>query len=119
MLILGLLDKFGLMDFPWCSEVPRGQEKPIELVRGLENSRTISGLARPCMQYMHGLASPEISPGVLKTSNQFYRVAMAPRNVTAPLKVHVRKLVQYFHRSHTVNGFLLHCSALWTLRREG
>ena len=90
------------MDFQWCSEVPRGQEKPIELVRGLENSRTISGLARPCMQYMHGLASPEISPGVLKTSNQFYRVAMAPRNVTAPLKVHVRKLVQYFHRSHTV-----------------
>ena len=90
------------MDFQWCSEVPRGQEKPIELVRGLENSRTISGLARPCMQYMHGLASPEISPGVLKTSNQFYRVAMASRNVTAPLKVHVRKLVQYFQRSHTV-----------------
>ena len=72
----------------------KGQEKPIELVRGLENSRTISGLARPCMQYMHGLASPEISPGVLKTSNQLYRVAMAPRNVPAPLKVHVRKLVQ-------------------------
>ena len=97
-----VLDKFAHMDFQWCSEVPRGQEKPIELVRGLENSRTISGLARPCMQYMHGLASPEISPGVLKTSNQFYRVAMAPRNVTAPLKVHVRKLVQYFHRSHRV-----------------
>ena len=82
------------MDFQWCSEVSRGQEKPIKLVRGLENSRTISGLARPCMQYMHGLASPEISPGVLKTSNQFYRVAMAPRMATAPLKVHEPKLVQ-------------------------
>ena len=66
------LDNSAHMDFQWCSEIPRGQEKPTELVRGLENSRTISGLARPCMQYMHGLVSPEISPGVLKTSNQFY-----------------------------------------------
>ena len=88
------MDNFDVVDFQWCSEVARGQEKPIELVRGLETSRTISGLARPCMQYMHGLAGPEISPGGLKTSNQFYRVALAPRNLTAPLKVHEPKLVQ-------------------------
>ena len=89
-----VLDKFAHMDFQWCSEVPRGQEKPIELVRGLETSRTISGLARPCMQYMHGLASPEISPGGLKNSNQFYGVALAPRNLSAPLKVHDLKVAQ-------------------------
>ena len=84
------------MDFQWCSEVAGGQEKLPEVVRGLETSRTISGLARPCMQYMHGLAGPEIRPGGLKTSDHFYRVAMAPRNLTAPLKVHDIKVAQSF-----------------------
>ena len=85
---------FEVVDFQWCSEVPRGQDKPIELVRGLETSRNFFGLARPCMQSMHRLARPEISPGGLKTSNQFYGVPLAPRNTTAPLKVHDLKLVQ-------------------------
>ena len=88
------MDNFEVMDFQWCSEVPRGQDKPIELVRGLETSRKFFGLAKPCMQCMHGLASPEISPGGLKTSNQFYGVALASRDLTAPLKVHDLKLVQ-------------------------
>ena len=54
-----------------CSEVPEGQDKPIELVRGLETSRKFFTLARPCIQRMHGLAGPEISPGGFKTSDQF------------------------------------------------
>ena len=85
---------FEVVDFQWCSEVPRGQDKPIELVRGLETSRKFFGLAKPCMHCMHGLASPEISPGGLKTSNQFYGLVLTPRTLTAPLKVHDLKLGQ-------------------------
>ena len=89
-------DNFDVVEFQWCSEVARGQENPIELVRALETSRTISGLARPRMQNMHGLAGVEISPGGLKTSNQIYEVALTPRNLTAPLKVHDIKVAQSF-----------------------
>ena len=84
---------FEVVDFQWCSEVPRGQDKPIELVRGLETSRKFFGLARPCIQCMHGLVSPEIRPGGLKTSNQFYGLVLTPRNLTAPVKVHDLKVV--------------------------
>ena len=48
---------------------------------------------------MHGL---EISPGGLKTSNQFYGLVLAPRNLTVQLEVHEHKLVQSFHEIHTV-----------------
>ena len=94
MWILGQLDKFEVVDFQWCSEVPGGHGDPIELVRRLETSRNFFGLARSCMYCMHSLASPEISPGGRKTSNQFYGVPLAPRDLTAPLKVHDLKLVQ-------------------------
>ena len=97
------MDKFEVVDIQWCSEVPRGQDKPIELVRGLETSRKFFGLAKP-MQCMHGLDSPEISPGGLKTSNQLYGLVLAPRNLAVPLEVHEHKLVQSFHGLHTVGG---------------
>lgn len=38
-----LIKKFVVMDFHWCSEVPGGQDNPIELVRGLEDSRKFLG----------------------------------------------------------------------------
>ena len=52
------LEKFALMDFQWCSEVPRGQDKSMELVRGLETSSPEPWLARPCMHpdFLHALA---------------------------------------------------------------
>ena len=34
-----VLDKFAHMDFQWCSDIPGGHGDPVELVRGLENSR--------------------------------------------------------------------------------
>ena len=37
-------------------------------------------------------AAGGLSAGGLKTSNQFYEAALAPRNLTAILKVHERKL---------------------------
>ena len=57
-----VLDKFAHMDFQWCSDIPGGHGDPVELVRGLENSRT---------DLRNG-------PGVLKTSNQFYGLLLTP-----------------------------------------
>ena len=42
--LYSIVDKnFVVMDFHWCSEVPGGQDSPIELVRGLEDSRKFLG----------------------------------------------------------------------------
>ena len=41
-------------------------------------------------------------PGVLKTSNQFYRAVLTPRNLAAPMKVHDHNIFDWFIKLHTV-----------------
>ena len=45
-------------------------------------------------------------PGVLKTSNQFYRAVLTPRNLAAPMKVHDHKFLIRFENY-----------SLWTLSK--
>ena len=42
-------------------------------------------------------------PGVLKTSNQFYRAVLTPRNLAAPMKVHDHNIFDWFIKLHTVS----------------
>ena len=42
-------------------------------------------------------------PGVLKTSNPFYRAVLTPRNLAAPMKVHDHNIFDWFIKLHTVN----------------
>ena len=42
-------------------------------------------------------------PGIPKTSNQFYRAVLTPRNLAAPVKVHDHKNFDQIIKLHTVN----------------
>ena len=39
---------------------------------------------------------PGCPPGILKTSNQFYRVVLTPRNLAAPMKLYDHKILIRF-----------------------